>query len=119
VPEESIIELVVSNNHESLLIIDGREQDRLQQWDIVRVERGAESFRLVTLGNTNFYEAFRTKFKFRIRPEAIPSRRGGGSVMTPTLTTTRPTAQVATGVTRPEPPDGDESPEASDGSIGV
>jgi len=74
VPEESIIEMVVANNHESSLIIDGRELDRLQQWDIVRVERGEESFRLVTLGNTNFYEAFRTKFNFRIRPEAVPSR---------------------------------------------
>src|SRR3954454_181202 len=74
VPEESIIEMVVVNNHESLLIIDGRELDRLQQWDVVRVESGEESFRLVTLGNTNFYEAFRTKFNFRIRPEAVPSR---------------------------------------------
>lgn len=74
VPEESVIEMVVANNHESLLIIDGRELDRLQQWDIVRIERGEESFRLVTLGNTNFYEAFRTKFNFRIRPEAVPSR---------------------------------------------
>ena len=77
VPEESIIEMVVANNHESLLIIDGRELDRLQQWDIVRVERGEELFRLVTLGNTNFYEAFRTKFNFRIRPEAVPSRHEG------------------------------------------
>ena len=66
----------VSHTDDSL-IIDGRELDRLQQWDIVRVERGKESFRLVTLGNTNFYEAFRTKFNFRIRPEAIPSRRAG------------------------------------------
>jgi NAD+ kinase len=75
VPEESIIEMVVSNNHDSLLIVDGRDVDRLQQWDDVRVERGEESFRLITLGNTNFYEAFRTKFNFRIRPEAVPSRR--------------------------------------------
>ena len=30
--------------------------------------------RLVTLGSTNFYEAFRTKFNFRIRPDAVPSR---------------------------------------------
>jgi NAD+ kinase len=77
VPEESVIELVVANNHESFLIIDGREQERLQRWDNVRVERGPESFRLVTLETTNFYEAFRTKFNFRIRPEAVPSRRGG------------------------------------------
>jgi hypothetical protein len=43
----------------------------------VRVERGEELFRLVTLGNTNFYVAFRTKFNFRIRPEAVPSRHEG------------------------------------------
>jgi len=93
VPEESIIEMVVVNNHESLLIIDGRELDRLQQWDVVRVESGEESFRLVTLGNTNFYEAFRTKFNFRIRPEAVPSRRDTSAVMA-TSASAKPRATV-------------------------
>ena len=77
VPEEAIIELVVANDHESSLILDGVELKRLQRWDSVRVERGEAAFRLVTFGSTNFYEAFRTKFNFRIRPDAVPSRQPG------------------------------------------
>lgn len=100
VPEESVIEMVVANNHESLLIVDGRELDRLQQWDIVRIERGEESFRLVTLGNTNFYEAFRTKFNFRIRPEAVPSRHDRLET-TVAMAETRSTAPVASGHSLP------------------
>jgi NAD+ kinase len=75
VSEEAIVEMVVANDHECALILDGRELQHLQQWDSVRVERGEEAFRLVTLSTTNFYEAFRTKFNFRIRPDAVPSRR--------------------------------------------
>jgi NAD+ kinase len=75
VSEEATIEMVVANDHDSSLILDGREQEHLIRWDIVRVERGEDAFRLVTLKTTNFYEAFRTKFNFRIRPDAIPSRR--------------------------------------------
>jgi NAD+ kinase len=74
VPEEAIIEMVVANEHESSLILDGTELVRLRRWDSVQVERGETAFRLVTLGSTNFYEAFRTKFNFRIRPDAVPSR---------------------------------------------
>jgi NAD+ kinase len=74
VPEDAVIELVVANEHESSLILDGRELEHLQQADIVRVTRGEHAFRLVTLASTNFYEAFRTKFNFRIRPDAVPSR---------------------------------------------
>ena len=33
--------------------------------------------RLVTFGTTNFYEAFRTKFNFQIRPNAVPSMPQG------------------------------------------
>jgi NAD+ kinase len=87
VPEEAVIEMVVANAHPSSLILDGRELERLVQWDIVRVTRGEHAFRLVTLGSTNFYEAFRTKFNFRIRPDAVPSRGQGlpvGQVTTPT-----------------------------------
>jgi NAD+ kinase len=47
---------------------------RLDRFDVVQVKRGQHAFRLVTLGSTNFYEAFRTKFNFRIRPDAVPSR---------------------------------------------
>jgi NAD+ kinase len=74
VSEEAVIEMVVANDHDSSLILDGREEAHLERWDIVRVSRGEHSFKLVTLKSTNFYEAFRTKFNFRIRPDAIPSR---------------------------------------------
>jgi NAD+ kinase len=77
VPEEVEIEMVVANDHDSSLILDGRELVQLHHWDIVRVTRGVHAFRLVTLASTNFYEAFRTKFNFRIRPDAIPSRVTG------------------------------------------
>ena len=74
VSEEAVIEMVVANDHDSALILDGREQAHLERWEIVRVSRGERAFKLVTLKSTNFYEAFRTKFNFRIRPDAIPSR---------------------------------------------
>jgi NAD+ kinase len=74
VSEEATIEMVVANDHDAALILDGREQTHLERWDIIRVSRGEHAFKLVTLESTNFYEAFRTKFNFRIRPDAIPSR---------------------------------------------
>ncbi len=74
VSEEAIIEMVVANDHDAALILDGREQAHLDRWDIVRISRGEHEFKLVTLKSTNFYEAFRTKFNFRIRPDAVPSR---------------------------------------------
>lgn len=79
VPESSVIEIVMTNDHESSLILDGSEIRRLRRWDNVRVESGDASFRLVTLGSTNFYEAFRTKFNFKIRPDAVPSRGQNGA----------------------------------------
>jgi NAD+ kinase len=78
VPEEAVIEIVVANDHDALLILDGREQVHLRQWDVIRVSRGEHAFQLVTLKSTNFYEAFRTKFNFRIRPDAVPSRSQRG-----------------------------------------
>lgn len=74
VSEDAVIEMVVANDHDSALILDGREQSHLERWDIVRISRGEHAFKLVTLESTNFYEAFRTKFNFRIRPDAVPSR---------------------------------------------
>jgi NAD+ kinase len=74
VSEDATIEMVVANDHDAALILDGREQTDLERWDIIRVSRGEHAFKLVTLESTNFYEAFRTKFNFRIRPDAIPSR---------------------------------------------
>jgi NAD+ kinase len=74
VPENAVIELVMENDHEAFLILDGVELGRLKRLDVIRVERCVDVFRLVTLPSTNFYEAFRTKFNFRIRPDAVPSR---------------------------------------------
>jgi NAD+ kinase len=93
VPEEAVIEMVIANDHDASLILDGREQVHLQQWDVVRVLRGDHSFQLVMLASTNFYEAFRTKFNFRIRPDAVPSRghadESDGSSSGPVLESTR------------------------------
>jgi NAD+ kinase len=74
VPEEASIELVIANRHDASLIVDGREMAPLEKHDVIRVGRGQHAFRLITFGSTNFYEAFRTKFNFRIRPDAVPSR---------------------------------------------
>ena len=79
VSEEAVVEIIVANDHESSLILDGTELLRLTRWDSIKVERGEFAFRLVTLGSTNFYEAFRTKFNFKIRPDAIPSRSSDGN----------------------------------------
>lgn len=73
VSEDEPIELLVANDREATLILDGRETTTLRQGDLVRVTRGEHLFRLVTFGTTNFYEAFRTKFNFMIRPNAVPS----------------------------------------------
>lgn len=77
VSEEAVIEMVVANDHDASLILDGREHLHLKQWDNVRVSRGDVAFRLVTLESMNFYEAFRTKFNFKIRPDAVPSLGNG------------------------------------------
>lgn len=73
VSEEDPIELLLANDHEASLILDGRETTPLRKGDIVRITRGDHLFKLVTFGTTNFYEAFRTKFNFQIRPNAVPS----------------------------------------------
>lgn len=73
VSEEDPIELLLANDREATLILDGRETTALGRGNIVRVTRGEHRFKLVTFGTTNFYEAFRTKFNFQIRPNAVPS----------------------------------------------
>ena len=75
VSEEALIELVLANDREALVIVDGRPTTELRRGDVVQVRRGSHVFKLVTLDTTDFYEAFRTKFNFRIRPDAVPSRR--------------------------------------------
>lgn len=74
VSEEATIEMIVTNDHDAVLTLDGRELLHLQQWDVVRVSKSDVTFRLVTFDSMNFYEAFRSKFNFRIRPDAVPSR---------------------------------------------
>lgn len=74
VAESALIELVVATKHDASLILDGRQAAELAEQDVVRIQRGAHQFRLVTLDSMDFYEAFRTKFNFKIRPDAVPSR---------------------------------------------
>ena len=77
VSEETLIELLLANDREASLILDGRTALELERGDVVQIRRGIHSFRLITLDSTNFYEAFRTKFNFQIRPDAVPTRRLG------------------------------------------
>lgn len=74
VAESSRVELLLANRHEASLILDGRPVAELQYRDTVRVAKGPHNFRLISFGETNFYEAFRSKFNFRIRPDAVPTR---------------------------------------------
>lgn len=78
-PEEALIEVVMANNHASSLILDGSPLVTLQQSDVVEVTRGPHRFRLVVLEGMNFYQAFRSKFNFMIRPNAVPTRARAGS----------------------------------------
>jgi NAD+ kinase len=73
VAEDDLIELLLANDREATLILDGRETTGLQVDDVVQIARGQHLFKLITFGTTNFYEAFRTKFNFQIRPNAVPS----------------------------------------------
>lgn len=75
IAESSQVELLLANRHDASLILDGRPVAELQYRDTIRVCKGPHNFRLVSFGETDFYEAFRTKFNFRIRPDAVPSRR--------------------------------------------
>ena len=56
------------------LILDGRVTGELAPDDVVRVRRGENLCRLISVGETDFYAAFRTKFNFRIRPDSEPTR---------------------------------------------
>lgn len=86
VSESALIELIVANRHEAGLILDGRPVADLSYNDVVKVRRGVHSFRLIALETMNFYEAFRTKFNFQIRPDAVPTRHAPPS---------RPVSQAA------------------------
>jgi NAD+ kinase len=75
VSESVLTELLRTDRHASILILDGRPTAELEFGDIVKVRRGVHTFRQISLGSIDFYEAFRTKFNFSIRPGAGPSRR--------------------------------------------
>jgi NAD+ kinase len=73
VPEESTIELVVANDHSCDLLLDGVRDSELQKGDIVHVAAATQEFRLVMVEGSDFYQAFRNKFNYMIRPQAVPS----------------------------------------------
>lgn len=72
--EETLVELVLSSDRRADLILDGFPQHSLGQNDLVTIRRGEHDFRLVVLEGMNFYQAFRSKFNFMIRPDAVPTR---------------------------------------------
>src|SRR5689334_14874941 len=57
VSEDANIELLLANDRDATLILDGTEVRQLRQGDVIGVRRGVHRFRLITLDSTNFYEA--------------------------------------------------------------
>ncbi|TXG85916.1 MAG: NAD(+)/NADH kinase [Thermomicrobiales bacterium] len=74
VAESAKIDLLFKSRYDASLILDGRVTGELAPDDVVRVRCGENMCRLISVGETDFYEAFRTKFNFRIRPELEPAR---------------------------------------------
>jgi NAD+ kinase len=74
VAESARIDLLFNSRHDASLILDGREIAELAPGDLIEVRHGTHACRLISVGDSDFYEAFRTKFNFRIRPDAEPSR---------------------------------------------
>ncbi len=70
VDESAEIDLLFTSRHDASLILDGKVTSELAPDDVVAVRRGRHSCRLISVTNSDFYEAFRTKFNFRIRPDA-------------------------------------------------
>ncbi|HEV2527594.1 MAG TPA: NAD(+)/NADH kinase [Thermomicrobiales bacterium] len=74
VAEDTEIELLLTNQHDAQLILDGRPSRVLQQDDVIHVRLGRNRFRLIIFKSQNFFEAVRTKFNYQIRPNATPTR---------------------------------------------
>lgn len=74
VAESALVEVVSVGRHEASLILDGRPTGALHHGDVVQVRQNPHFFRLISVGSTDFYQAFRTKFNFQIRPDAVPTR---------------------------------------------
>ena len=73
VAESARIDLLFTSRYDASLILDGRVTGELAPDDVVRVRRGENLCRLISVGEADFYEAFRTKFNFRIRPDLEPT----------------------------------------------
>ncbi len=74
VAESARIDLLFTSRYDASLILDGRVVADLAPDDVVRVRRGENFCRLISIGESDFYAAFRTKFNFRIRPDLEPTR---------------------------------------------
>jgi len=74
VAESARIDLLFTSRYDASLILDGRVVADLAPDDVVRVRRGENLCRLISVGESDFYAAFRTKFNFRIRPDLEPTR---------------------------------------------
>lgn len=74
VAESARIDLLFTSRYDASLILDGRIVGELAPDDVVRVRRGENHCRLISVGESDFYAAFRTKFNFRIRPDLEPTR---------------------------------------------
>ncbi|MCO5215551.1 MAG: NAD(+)/NADH kinase [Thermomicrobiales bacterium] len=74
IAEHAVIELVSANAHPASLILDGQLTNHLRQNDLIRITKGEHTFKLVRVSTTSFYAAFREKFNFQTRPNAVPSR---------------------------------------------
>jgi NAD+ kinase len=73
VPESAEIELVIVNASPCDLLLDGTADGHLQMGDIIQIEAAPAEFQLVMVHGTDFYQAFRSKFNYMIRPQAVPS----------------------------------------------
>ncbi len=73
VPETCTIEIVLVNERDADLIVDGVAAGKLRRGDVLSVTRGEIPFKLIRVEDMNFYEAFRSKFNYLIRPGAVPS----------------------------------------------
>ncbi len=73
VPESAKIELVIVNDSPCDLLLDGTADGELHKGDIIQISAAEAEFQLVMVEGTDFYQTFRSKFNYMIRPQAVPS----------------------------------------------
>ena len=73
VPESAKIELVIVNDSPCDLLLDGTADGELHNGDIIQISSASAEFQLVMVEGTDFYQTFRSKFNYMIRPQAVPS----------------------------------------------